>query len=127
MNIGASPSGRIGASDTFQLAMTHSLVGTVPLTGSLTGDIFLDMGLISSISSSLDLSGVLSLNSNMVGSLAIVLGQTGVLSLNSNMVGSLAIVLGQTGRLRKAFKKDKTAPIKRLVAAGANQIWYEVL
>jgi hypothetical protein len=44
-----------------------------------------------------------------------------------NISGTIGMSFSQTGRLRTMFKKDKTAPIKRLVVAGANQIWFEVI
>jgi hypothetical protein len=72
-------------------------------------------------------SGVANQNSILSGEMTSLFSVIAGLTTSGGIVGAINSVITVSGRIRKLFKKDTTAPIKRLVAAGANQIWYEIL
>ena len=62
------------------------------------------------------------------GPVAAVFGLSSFLSSNIFVGSVLPITMAMNApRLFKLFKTDHTVPIRRLIAAGNNQIWYEVI
>lgn len=61
------------------------------------------------------------------GTIGIVIGLTGSATRIRivELAGVSEIVFAIAGRAHKPFKTDVTAPIRYIVAAGNNQIWYE--
>jgi hypothetical protein len=83
----------------------HDVAGAVTLAAALTGASVVTFG--------------------ATGTIPSVFGLVGYMTGETSVEGAIACTFSLSAYMIKLFQRDTTVPIKRLIAAANNQIWYE--